>query len=111
MLLEGLASVVPAGMPADDAKGAPGGAIARGSSRPLPTFAMLVDQSDEDAVLLASFRVRAKPAIAFVLGTMKPSAINILENAGWACIPLRTARDIPEAWERVQRERGGIGVS
>lgn len=112
MLLEGLASVVPVGVPADDAMGSESAGVgARGSSRPLPTFAMLVDLSDEEAVLLASFRVRAKPAIAFVLSTMKPSAINILETAGWACIPLRTFRDIPEAWERVQRERGGIGVS
>ena len=113
-LLEGLASVVPVGVDRSDARSPSSWASASRvtSAAPLPTFAVLVDPDDDHSAQLAAFRPRAKPAIAFVLDTVKPSAVALLEGAGWSCIPLRSSRDIPEAWEQVQRNsRGGLGVS
>ena len=112
-LLEGLASVVPLTVSRADGESNTSWAAASSatSTTPIPTFAMLVDPDDEETTRLAAFRPRAKPAIAFVLDTVKRSVVEQLEGGGWTCIPLRSSRDIPEAWERVQRQRGGIGVS
>ncbi|MFT2815969.1 DUF58 domain-containing protein [Leifsonia sp. A12D58] len=112
-LLEGLASVVPIGIPDPDGESNMSWSVASSATRitPIPTFAVLVDPDGDETVRLAAFRARAKPAIAFVLETVKRSAVEQLEGAGWTCIPLRSPRDIAEAWERVQRERGGYGVS
>lgn len=106
LLLEALATVVPVPRADADAgsRGAPRGAH-RLSSGPVPTFAVLVDIDSLDVRDLAAARATAEPAVAFVLETMNRTMISELEDAGWNCIPLRAAREMQEAWGRVQRER------
>jgi uncharacterized protein (DUF58 family) len=109
LLLEGLANLVPVERPDPDAARAnlPRGA-ARGLNGQVPAFAVLVDVNDEDATDLAVLRGHYQPAVVFTLDTMAHRAVEILQDAGWHCIPVRTPRDIPEAWNQVQRERGAV---
>lgn len=106
LLLEGLASVVPVPRSDPDAgsRGAPRAAF-RLSSGPVPTFAVLVDIDALDVHDLAAARTTADPAVAFVLETMNRTTMNDLEDAGWTCVPLSNARELPDAWGLVQRER------
>jgi uncharacterized protein (DUF58 family) len=107
LLLEGLASLVPVTRADSEAYhgNLPRGA-ARGLNGQVPAFAVLVDIDDEDARDLAALRGHYQPAVAFVLFTVAHRAIETLQDAGWYCIPVRTARDIPDAWSQVRQERG-----
>jgi uncharacterized protein (DUF58 family) len=109
LLLEALATVVPVERPDPDAgtRGAPRGAV-RLASGPVPTFAVLVDIDGIDAKDLAAARATAEPAVAFVLETLNRTIVTALEDAGWRCIPVRTAADLPDAWGRVQKDRGPV---
>jgi uncharacterized protein (DUF58 family) len=109
LLLEALATVVPVHRADPDAgaRSSPRASV-RFASGPVPTFAVLVDIDGMDAKDLAAARSSAEPAVAFVLETMSRGALEALEEAGWLCIPVRTVRDIPEAWGRVQQERGSV---
>jgi len=89
-LLEGLANLVPVA-PATDR----GSAGLNGS---LPTFAVIVALSEADAAVFAGMRGRCEPAVAFVLDPVSAVARAVLRDAGWRCVDLRTARDIPSAW-------------
>ncbi|HSP52783.1 MAG TPA: DUF58 domain-containing protein [Cryobacterium sp.] len=71
----------------------------------LPTFAVLVAVDDRDLVELADLVSQSRPAVAFVLPTVDTDAVRRLRTAGWRCIPLSQARDIPRAWEDVSGER------
>jgi uncharacterized protein (DUF58 family) len=109
LLLEGLANLVPVERadPETDRRNRPRGA-ARGVSGQVPAFAVLVDIDDEDATDLAALRGHYEPAIAFVLDTVTHRPVETLQDAGWHCIRVRTARDIPDAWSGVQPERGAL---
>jgi uncharacterized protein (DUF58 family) len=71
----------------------------------LPTFAVLVAVDDRDLVELADLVSQSRPAVAFVLQTVDTDAVRRLSEAGWRCIPVRQARDIPRAWEEFIGER------
>jgi uncharacterized protein (DUF58 family) len=106
LLLEALATVVPVQRadPDEGTRAAPRGAV-RLSSGPVPTFAVLVDIDGIDSKDLAAARAFADPAVAFVLEPMDRNRLSELEDAGWNCIIIRHAREIPDAWSRIQRER------
>lgn len=101
-LLEGLASVVPVTQQRDDLRWP-----ARAASSRMPAFAVLVDIDERDGAFLAALRSRYEPAVAFVLDTVAPGRVDALAEAGWRCIPLRSAKDIAEAWSLGQRSMGG----
>ncbi|TFD30025.1 DUF58 domain-containing protein [Cryobacterium cryoconiti] len=63
-----------------------------------PTFAVLVSVDARDVAGLANLVTVSRPAVAFVLDTVDPDAVRRLREAGWRCIGLRQARDIPRAW-------------
>lgn len=107
-LLEGLASVVPVTPKRGDDRW-PG----RGpSASRMPAYAVLVDIDDDDTAFLSALRPRHEPAVAFVLDTMAAARVEALAEAGWRCVRLRTAKDIPEAWSVGQQSmRGGVDVS
>ena len=109
LLLEGLANLVPVHRADPDAARAnlPRGA-ARGVNGQVPAFAVLVDLDEADARDLAALRGHYQPAVVFALDTMTHHTLEILQDAGWRCIVLRTPRDIPEAWNQVQQERGAV---
>ncbi|TFC38473.1 DUF58 domain-containing protein [Cryobacterium sp. TMT2-42-4] len=65
----------------------------------LPTFAVLVAVDDRDLTELADLVSQSRPAVAFVLPTVRTDAVCRLREAGWRCIPVHQARDIPRAWE------------
>ncbi|WP_166804448.1 DUF58 domain-containing protein [Cryobacterium algoritolerans] len=98
-LLEGLAGVVPL-EPVPGAGASPQTAVPGGNAPqvPLPTFAVLVDIDEQDAAELASLGAAARPAVAFILDTMRPARVDTLREAGWRCIPVRSTWDIPVAW-------------
>ncbi|TFB92665.1 DUF58 domain-containing protein [Cryobacterium sp. HLT2-28] len=107
LLLEGLAGVVPLEPgPAGGARPAPALSGGYAPQLPLPTFAVLVDIDEQDAAELAALGAAARPAVAFNLDTMRPAAIETLRDAGWRCVPVRAARDIPAAWLDAARAQG-----
>ncbi|WP_166785646.1 MULTISPECIES: DUF58 domain-containing protein [Cryobacterium] len=65
---------------------------------PLPTFAVLVSVDARDVAGLANLVSQSRPAVAFMLDTVDRDAVRLLREAGWRCIGLRQARDIPLAW-------------
>ncbi|TFC82696.1 DUF58 domain-containing protein [Cryobacterium sinapicolor] len=71
----------------------------------LPTFAVLVAVDDRDLTELAELVSQTRPAVAFLTDTVDTDAVRRLGEAGWRCIPVRQARDIPRAWEDFIGER------
>ncbi len=107
LLLEGLACVVSLEpVPAGGAPPAPARSGGYAPQLPLPTFAVLVDIDGQDAAELAALGAAARPAVAFILDTMRPAAIETLRDAGWRCVPVRAARDIRAAWLDAARAQG-----
>jgi uncharacterized protein (DUF58 family) len=108
-LLEALAGVVPA---EEEDPGSASAALPRTAGYApgghVPTFAVLVDIDGQDARELEALTSRCRPAVAFVLDTMSRDAVDRLRNAGWQCIGLRTARDIPAAWEEITSGRAAL---
>ena len=99
---EPAASVAP-GAPGSGASGT--GRTHRAFGGLLPTFAVLVAVDDRDLVDLADLVSQSRPAVAFVLDTVDTDAVRRLREAGWRCIPVHQARDIPRAWEDLIGER------
>ena len=109
LLLEGLAYVVPTQRRARSYAGRDVlRDIMHGTTGQTPTFAVLIDIDNQDAMELAATRGRCDPAVAFVLGTMSRRSLEQLQHAGWHCIALRSPRDISGAWAEAQRERGAV---
>jgi uncharacterized protein (DUF58 family) len=107
-LLEGLATVAPVAPKRGDDRW-PGRGVY--SSR-MPAYAILVDIDEDDPAFLRELRPRYEPAVAFVLDTMAAARVDALTEAGWRCIPLRSAKDIPEAWSMGQQSmHGGVDVT
>ncbi|PPL18999.1 DUF58 domain-containing protein [Microterricola pindariensis] len=104
-LLEGLANLqVPSpGLRATEEQSA--GSVLRNSSAHLPALAVLIDIDDRETEELAALRPYCEPAVAFVLNTMRRSAIERLVDAGWHCIELRGPEQLPDAWAEAQRGR------
>ncbi|TFC40985.1 DUF58 domain-containing protein [Cryobacterium shii] len=73
--------------------------------RMLPTFAVLVDIDAQDTDELAHLASRSRSSVAFVLDPMNPESVARLRDAGWRCVRLQTARDIPGAWVAAVGER------
>jgi hypothetical protein len=71
---------------------------ARGPGGALPTFAVLGPGGVLDLLVLTSIAASARPAIAFVLEPVSADAVEHLREAGWRCIPVRTASSIASAW-------------
>lgn len=104
-LLEGLANLqLPWPTPRVEAGEAPAGSALRTSSH-LPAFAVLIDIDEEETNALAALRPSCEPAVAFVLDTMRRSAIEALIDAGWHCVELRSPQHIPDAWAEAERGR------
>ena len=74
----------------------------------LPTFSVLVAVDDRDLVELTDLVAQSRPAVAFVLDTVDPDAVRRLREAGWRCIPVHQARDIPRAWADFIGERSRV---
>ena len=110
-LLEGLAGVVPL-EPVTTGGNEPGPVLPGGYAPqlPLPTFAILVDIDERDAAELAVLATAARPAVAFVLDTMRPATVETLRDAGWRCVPVRSARDIPAAWLDASGRQGAAAT-
>ncbi|TFD55268.1 DUF58 domain-containing protein [Cryobacterium frigoriphilum] len=101
-LLEALATVQPiAAVHGDDP---PWRSMGTGQS---PTIAILVETDARGLADLRALRERSHPAIAFVLETMSSGSVATLREAGWRCILVNAAADIPEAWDSALR--GGSG--
>ncbi|MBB5641638.1 DUF58 domain-containing protein [Cryobacterium roopkundense] len=107
-LLEGLANLEPVARAsvADGPRTAQAGSTDSGGGR-LPTFAVLWSASEADAAELAGMRGRCEPAVAFVLESVGLPARALLRDSGWQCISLRSAREIPAAWENALARRDG----
>ena len=102
-LLEDLAGVVQ--LPAEGGSagtGVPGGSVAPARARAprgaLPTFAVLGAGGGLDLAVLAALAANARPAIAFVLDVVPTDAVDRLREAGWRCVPVRSASALPAAW-------------
>jgi hypothetical protein len=78
----------------------------RGLTGQVPAFAVLVDIDAEDTQRLAAMRAHYEPAVAFVLATCSPTAIEKLRDAGWLCVGVQASKDIAAAWTQVNQERG-----
>ncbi|WP_353810189.1 DUF58 domain-containing protein [Agromyces sp. SYSU T00194] len=108
-LLEGLAHLASPGTrtATGDRSGAPHDDPRRvGGRARRPAFAVLVDIAPDEAAALAVMRPAFEPAVAFVLETVRGTLVGDLEDAGWRCIPVRSAQDIPTAWHAVAPEQG-----
>ena len=96
-LLEALATVRPVAAPDVSVSAAPGRVTGAGQS---PTVAILVETDARGLADLRALREGSRPAIAFVLETMSPGSVATLREAGWRCVLVNTAAQIPEAWDR-----------
>lgn len=105
--LEGLANLRIPSRATTDATVSAGTGLGGGNLR-LPTFVILVDPDEREARELASVRSSCEPAIAFVIDTVDAPIIDRLEDAGWLCVPLRSPRGIPQAWEAAQNRRSVV---
>lgn len=112
-LLEGLAGLVqvPAETGAVDTDGltrtftAPRARVPGGA---LPTFAVLGAGGAIDLVVLAALAANARPAIAFVLESVSADAVLRLRDAGWRCVPVRSASSLASAWLDAVGGRGAL---
>jgi hypothetical protein len=112
-LLEDLAGI--SQVPADtggDGTGDPAGnrvtpraRVPRGA---LPTFAVVGAGGALDLAVLAALAANARPAIAFVLELVPTDAVERLREAGWRCIPVRSAAALPAAWLDAVGRRGAL---
>lgn len=100
-LLEALATVQPVAAVA----AAAGDRIRQSGTGQSPTIAILVETDARGLADLRALRERSHPAIAFVLETMSSGSVATLREAGWRCILVNTAADIPEAWDSALRDR------
>ncbi|MEB0285459.1 DUF58 domain-containing protein [Cryobacterium sp. 10S3] len=112
-LLEDLAGILQVPAEARDAgTGEPNGPLAPPRSRvprgALPTFAVLGAGAALDLAVLAALAASARPAIAFVLEPLPTDASERLREAGWRCIPVRSAIALPEAWLDSVGGRGAL---
>jgi uncharacterized protein (DUF58 family) len=107
LLLEGLANVVPVDRlgRGDYPVQAPSSGAGAGSGN-IPAFAVLVAPDEQDATALAALRGHFSPALALVLDTVSRKSREVLQDAGWQCVGVRSARDITPAWDQLQPERG-----
>lgn len=104
-LLEGLANLQ---LPAPELRATEeesSGNLLRNSGAHLPALAVLIDIDVQEAAELAAFRPYCEPAVAFLLGTVKRDAAELLVDAGWHCVELRSAEHLPEAWAEAQKGR------
>ncbi len=105
-LLEALADLrLPWPIPRRAAEEQSPGSVLRNSSAHLPTFAVIIDIDEHDALEFAALRPFCEPAVAIVLDTVKQSIIDQLSDAGWQCIELHAATDLPDAWAEAERGR------
>jgi hypothetical protein len=61
-----------------------------------------------DLAVLAALAANARPAIAFVLELVPTDAVERLREAGWRCIPVRSAAALPAAWLDAVGRRGAL---
>jgi uncharacterized protein (DUF58 family) len=73
-----------------------------------PGFAVLVDIDEHEALALARIRRTLDPAVAFVLDSVRRIHVDELVDAGWLCLPVRSARDIPGAWASIDVSQRGV---
>ncbi|MFC5928576.1 DUF58 domain-containing protein [Cryobacterium melibiosiphilum] len=99
-LLEALSTVQPIAAAPATPDEAPLRQLGTGQS---PTVAILVETDARGLADLRALRERSHPAIAFVLATVSPGSVVTLRDAGWRCILVNTAADIPEAWDSALR--------
>lgn len=105
-LLEGLANMqFPRSLARVDSADFAGISVLRNSSAHVPAFAVLININDEEAAELAALRPYCEPAVAMVLDTMRKSAVELLIEAGWQCIELRSPKYLAEAWAEAERGR------
>ncbi|MDY7544297.1 MULTISPECIES: DUF58 domain-containing protein [unclassified Cryobacterium] len=112
-LLEDLAGIVQ--LPAESRRDGDGQHVgnratprARVPRGALPTFAVLGAGGALDLAVLAGLAASARPAIAFVLELVPTDALERLREAGWRCIPVRSATALPAAWLDAVGGRGAL---
>jgi len=112
-LLEDLAGIVQ--LPAEAGAAGTGGPVgsltsprARVAGGALPTFAVLGAWGALDLAVLAALAANARPAVAFVLESVPADAVERLREAGWRCVPVRSATALPGAWLDAVGGRGAL---
>lgn len=78
-----------------------GGGVGARGSLVQPGFAVLVDIDEHDTRALVHARQSFEPAVAFVLHSLQPSTVDELTGAGWQCVLVESARDLPQAWASI----------
>jgi uncharacterized protein (DUF58 family) len=66
-----------------------------------PVFAVVADPSTETLHWISSQRRPYETGVAFVIETGNPAVLEILEAAGWICVPVTDTADPARAWARV----------
>jgi len=112
-LLEDLAGIVQLAADTESAgTGGPTGSLAPPRARAprgaLPTFAVIGAGGASDLAVLTALAANARPAIAFVLEVVPTDAVERLGEAGWRCVPVRSATALPAAWLDAVGGRGAI---
>ncbi|QEO15708.1 DUF58 domain-containing protein [Agromyces intestinalis] len=72
----------------------------------MPGYAVLVDPDASDVAQLVALRPALSPAVAFVLESVRPSMVRLLEDADWQVTRVRRAADIADAWAGIGGTRG-----
>jgi uncharacterized protein (DUF58 family) len=66
-----------------------------------PVFAIVADPSAETLRWISIQRRPYEAGVAFVIDTGNPAVLEILQAAGWICVPVRDTTDPADAWARV----------
>ncbi|WP_394552404.1 DUF58 domain-containing protein [Agromyces sp. MMS24-JH15] len=102
VLLEDLARLDPTASRRVDVAAA---AARAGREAPSPGYAILVDPDAADVQQLVALRTTFSPAVAFVLDSVRPQLVRVLEDADWRVVRLRWSGDVQAAWAST----GGVG--
>jgi hypothetical protein len=66
-----------------------------------PVFAVVADPAAETLRWIAAQRRQYEAGVAFVIDTGNPAVLEILQAAGWICVPVADRSDPARAWARV----------
>jgi Protein of unknown function DUF58 len=66
-----------------------------------PVFAVVADPSTETLRWIAAQRRAYESGVAFVIETGNPAVLEVLEAAGWICVPVTDRAHPARAWARV----------
>jgi len=84
-----------------------GGNDERGQAALGPVFAVMADPSSDTLRWISAQRRPYETGVAFVVDSGNPAIPEILDAAGWTCIPVTHTTDIGFAWASVARITSG----